>query len=244
MTKMSKKDLAKQIMETKAKIDRLNESKNGLAFLIESDLEKASLVMGAKSIVSDLQSYAEKIAKIEVDQLMPIIDQLKSTFGAQAAESFYRSSTTALRDLVDQIQKTKDAVSDQVINLENGVAGQPMNDINNDGLDGDLGDDLATDDSVDDTGEEMVGDEDEAPAPEVPEEDSFDDESFGDDMTNAAGRARKESVEKFEKAILEFFKRAVKEGKYRPSKAAKIVAEGFKVDVDDVKQIVSEAAGK
>lgn len=253
MNKTDKKAaLAKKIVETKSKISALRESTQkptGVALLIETELEKASLIMGAKNIVSDLQTQAEKLAKVEADQLMPIIDQLKTTFGTQAAEGFYRSATSALRELVDQIQKTKDTINDQIVSLENGTQGLPMNDMQNDdgsdsmdtGLDN-VGDELG-DDS--DLGDELGGDE---AAPELGDEadvtdDQFGDENLGDEMTTAAGRARKESVEKFEQAILEFFAKAVKQG-YRPSNAAKFVAEGFKVDISDVKQIVREAAGK
>lgn len=256
MNTKKKAALAKRIDETKRKIAALREAKKsavpsiGVAFLIETELEKASLIMGAKNIVSDLQSQAEKLAKVEADQLMPIIDQLKTTFGTEAAESFYRSSTSAIRELVDQIQKTKDAINDQIMSLENGAAGLPMNDMQmddsgaeddlGDDMGDDLGDDMGDDMGDDDLGGEMGGDmaaPDLAPeAPEAPEDDAF-----ADDMGTAAGRARKESAEKFEKAILEWFRRTVKEG-HKPSKAASIVAEGFGVDVADVKDIVRETA--
>lgn len=252
MNAKKKASLTKRIDETKKKIAGLRETKApsiGVAFLIETELEKASLIMGAKNIVSDLQSQAEKLAKVEADQLMPIIDQLKTTFGTEAAESFYRSSTTAIRDLVDQIQKTKDAINDQIMNLENGAAGLPMNDMQMDGgddlgdddLGGELGDDeLGGDDLGDELGDDLgdeMGAEDEMAAPEIP----GGEDDFADEMGNAAGRARKESAEKFEKTILEWFRRTVREGN-KPTRAAKIVAEGFDVDVEDVKDIVREAA--
>lgn len=256
-----KAKLAKKIMETKQKIETLRENKtapSATVLLIETELEKASLIMGAKNIVSDLQTQAEKLAKVEADQLMPIIDQLKTTFGTQAAEGFYRSATSALRELVDQIQKAKDTINDQIVSLENGTQGLPMNDMQKaedgdfatddaDALGGDdaamgddLGDDLGTEAGSDDLGDEAVAHDDEA----IANDNEFNDDEFNDDMASAAGRARKESVDNFEKAIFEFFVRAVSDGGYRPTVAAKIVAEGFRVDVSDVKTIVREAAGK
>lgn len=248
MNPTQKASLAKRIDETKQKIAAMRESKNtvpslGVAFLIETDMEKASLIMGAKNIASDLQSQAEKLAKVEADQVMPIIDQLKATFGNEAAEGFYRSVTAAIRELVDQIQKTKDVINDQIMSLENGAAGLPMNDMQMDAG----GDDMPSDDLAappeGELGDDAMGD-----VPPAPEEGELDDEmptpdddAFADDMSNAAGRARREGAEKFEKAILEWFKKSVQLGT-RPTAAARIVAEGFKVDLEDVKDLVREAA--
>jgi hypothetical protein len=252
---MSKKTEAmavlRQINETKAKIARLRESQanrpSRFVQLVESELENYELILAAKAITDKLQDMAEKAASIEVEEVMPILDGMKAAFGPEAAEAFNTAATESLRGLVEALKTAKDQIGNQIIRLEGGDVGEPMNDM---GMGDELGGDVAPEMGADMMGGEM-GDLGDAPDTDmVPDMDmELPDDGAGLDMEledpvaddSAAGRARKESVESLDRAILESFQKTMVSG-VKPGAAARAVAEKYDVDVSDVVDIVKEAA--
>lgn len=256
---MNKKTaLKKQIAEAKQKLSRLRENKSepkGVAFLIETEMEKYQLILSAKAIPDRLQDFAERIAKIEADDLMPVIDEYKKMFGKEAGERFHRETIGALRALMDQLQKTKDTVNSNIEALESGA---PANDMaTGAGLDDMGGDDLGTDDAM--GGEEPAGDAgaDPAAAAAAGADDGAEITPDGDmgapeekpapEMEPGLGRALKESMKALRKSvdpdavILEAFKTVMRSGQSAKN-SARMVAEALKIDESDVRDIVKEAA--
>lgn len=259
-----KRALKKQIDEAKASIAKLREQNSpapktlGLAYLIESDLEKPELILAIRSITNELQTMAEKVAKIEAQEIMPINDAMKSAFGPEAAERFYRACTESIRSLVDAIQTSKNAVSDEIMRLQGGAvndianadADHPEAGLDDAGLDGadplagnDMGggEDMGEEDPLADAGDiaPIPTDGADMGAEAGPE---LGDDMGDDDMTNAAGRPRKESFIS-DRKILETFAKQVRGGA-KPTAAARVVAERYAIDVSDVRAIVKEAASK
>ena len=173
-----------------------------LSYLIEAELEKATVLIAAKSITDKLQQIAETLAKMDANDVMPLGDSMRDLFGADEASSFEQAVSEKLRALTEQVRDTKNQIADQIDALE---SGQPMNDLGNmddkdmfgdsDG-DGDAemgGDDMGGDEGIsndDDAGDLGMGGEA--------------DEDMGDDLASAfsggggmgaAGRPRKESFE-------------------------------------------------
>lgn len=241
-----------------------------LAFLIENELEKAELVLAAKAILDKFQGMAEDLAKIEADDIMPILDQLKATFGPDVSKRFNDVATAKVRAVIEATKAAKDAISTEVQRMEGGVDGGPMNDMAapedttadlasdlsaDTGLDmatgtGDLGDAALPDDGAD---AEDLGDDD--LDPDLDDGDlSIGDEAFADDGKSAAGRAKKESIIRSninmlresadpERLIVSAFRMHLKEG-YDAGGAAHKVAESFALDLEDVVVAVREAASK
>lgn len=244
---MNKKLLKKKIQETQNLIAKrkLRESAPrslGIALLVESDMQKAELLLATKAITAELQNIAEKIAKIEADDVMPIIDNMKASFGPEAAERFYRASTDSLRKLVDTLQATKSTISDHIMQLENGG---PINDMAMSGDDMAPEDDFADDTDMDadaDADVALAGHDDaDAPDDDMASADEFAQDEFGDaESSSFAGRDRKESFIS-DRTVLECFRRTMSEGT-KASKAAKMVAEELCIDVSDVRAIIKEAA--
>lgn len=234
--------IAKQLNEAKARLaSRLAEENNkpsDMVVLIESQIENYELIIAAKSITDTLQDMAEKASGLESDEVMPIIDGLKSAFGKEAAENFNNAATESLRNLVEAIKAAKDSIGDQILRLERGEAGLPMNDMGFDAEDNDVSDSIDGDfgeDSEDDLGElddlaNALGDD--------ANEDDID--VAPEENAGAAGRLRKESFIS-DAVILESFARAVSNGS-TGRVAAKMVAEHYNVDVADVAAIVRDAA--
>lgn len=248
-------------MSTKKPVRETAANTRGLAFLIESELEKAEVVLAAKSILEKLQGMAEDLAKVEANDIMPMLDGMRLTFGPELADAFNETTTAKLRQTTEAIKSAKDSIASEVAKLEGSVNGGLTNDMGMGAQDQDApalgGDDmgLGDDAGLGDMGDEGMGDEgmgDDAamggePAPEMGDMDAaFDDAA---EQNSAAGRARKESVERNVKAlresknpdrlVYETFKRTLKEARSATT-AAKAVAEAFSIDLNDVIDIVKE----
>ncbi len=173
-----------------------------ISYLIESELEKAEVILAAKSIADTLQKMAENVAKMDADDVMPLTDPIRDMFGAEVATSFADNVSAKLRELTEKIKETKTAISDEITRMEGGEV--PASDLG--GMD-ELPDDSGFGDTPPETdagaasemGDEDVVDPLDKPAPEahpVPA-------GPMDQAPNlAAGRAKKESF-KHPKGILE-----------------------------------------
>lgn len=238
-------------MSTKKPV-RENATKSGkLAFLIESELEKAEVVLAAKAILKQLQDMAGDLVKVEANDIMPMMDSMRLTFGPDAADAFNEKATQSLRQAANAIKQANDAISAEVAKMEGNVNGELSNDMAmapeadiaaDDDLD--LGDDLGGDMDLDiDVEDDMDSDGGNA---------EFDlDAAFDDAAANnsAAGRARKESIERNvatlresknpDLLVFETFRKTLKESK-NATVAARAVAEAFDIDITDVIDIVKE----
>lgn len=204
----------KKVLEAKVSALKETKAKSSLAYLIESELEKAEVVMVAKSVVDKLQKAAEEIAKIEGNDIIPAMEALKSAFGRNLADAFQKVAGEQLRNLVGSITQAKDAISSEVGKFEGVLNGeQPGNDMAAPadpmaggaddadlGLEPDAEDDLG----MEDDGEFDLGGDDAGVDPLAVDGDDASGDDFVDseldasfdDMDNsvAAGRAKKESA--------------------------------------------------
>jgi len=208
---------------------------SGLAMLMEDELDKAQVLLGGLSILDKLQEYSENLAKLVANELLPSLDMMRSAFGPQATEQFYKTTSEAINQANDAIQNSRETINVQVDKLK-GDSVAPANDMGNDMGGMDMG------------GEEtpeidMGGDEE-------PDLDMGGDEE-PDLELGAAGRARKESVQHNVKALRESrnpdamifnaYRAAFRESR-QATKAVQTVAESFSIDLSDVIDIVKEAA--
>lgn len=223
---MSKNNKLAEMMRRKnelaSKVKALKEAKNqpqfntGVAFLIESELEKAEVLLAAKSVVEKLQKMAEDLAKVNGDDIMPLMEPLKSAFGPQMADTFQATAAEHINQLTASVTSAKDAISAEVSKFEGIINGtNPGNDMAAapaaapaaPGGEGDFdfgddemgGDEMGTETTVS-AGETDFADADGSKA----EAGDFDmDDSFSPDDSLAAGRAKKESAAPRGRAIKE-----------------------------------------
>lgn len=216
-------ELQAKIAEKAARIAALREGKNsnGLAFLIESGMERAELVMAAKSITDKLQQMAESLAKIEASDVMPMMDSMKENFGLEVATKFEQTVSGKLREMTEALRDAKDHIGNEILRMEASVNGEPASDMQMDAMSGDdaeaaadadakdVGDETAMSDA-DLSGNEGNGDQSPPQGEEQLPQDGDDDQTggtddpqatdelnnlFADNGASAVGRARKESVE-------------------------------------------------
>ena len=101
----------------------------------EQDLQAAQTLIAAKSISDDLQSMAEKVARMGVDDLMPLVDTMKTQFGPEAADGYNDVMKAQLEELLQSVQTAKDQSDDAVLALQGGgIPGQGASDIENVGM--------------------------------------------------------------------------------------------------------------
>lgn len=250
---MNKKTtLLKQINETKVRLAQVRESNTptfksmGVGILIESELDKASLLLSAEAITDRLTDMAEKVAKIEPDELMKMDAAMKAQVGDEAASRFYSKTVEAVRTLLDQIKVARDSVSNEIKGLKDGQIPNDMTAQEPTALEPDADADAGADTEVgmgdeegstDDLAADVSTDDEYSAEPAEPAEPDIEPEP-------ALGRNRKMNESKSKNSddvILEQFISHMRQSKNANS-SAKFVAEKFDIDVFDVKEIVKEAA--
>jgi hypothetical protein len=150
--------------------------------IFESEMQQAEIVLAAQSVLDELQSMAEKIAKMEAEQIMPIESSMREQFGADRAKQFSSSASENLRTALEAIKQTKETIGLQVDRLSAIVDGKPVpeNDMqeepstsSSDEVDDDLG--FGSEDKSTDNVDQEI------------------DDLFGDSANPPEGRVKKES---------------------------------------------------
>lgn len=238
----------------------------GLAYLIESELEKAEVVLAAKSIVDKLQKMAEDLAKINGDEIMPIMEPLKTAFGPQMAESFQQVVSEKVTATVTAVTQTKDAISAEVAKFQDIIDGKSSgNDMSAMGAD-EMGMAATAPGAMSpmDAGSDEMGDDLGAPEGDMQVDAEIDVDAGADPLAadgafdsdplagEPVGRAKKESAQRkgkmvesaSDRAIVTTFKKLIREG-VAPVKAARRIAEKMSIDYADVVEVIRESsAGK
>jgi hypothetical protein len=169
-----------------------------LRHLLETEVSQAEVMMAAKGFAQELQEMVEKIGRLQNEDLPPVTDQMRETYGTDSASAFQTQIYGALQGIMDALYTAKSQVDDAVNNLA--TTGQVMAQVD---MDADVGMDdgsLELDDLASELGDEN------------PE-----DEFGGAEVEEPLGRAQKESIS-LEQKVLEMKKlvekaRKLKEGK-------------------------------
>jgi len=116
----------------------------------EEGVEQAKVIIAAQEIADELQEMLEDVAELQVQDLIPLADAMKSELGVQQAEAFSASVDAALGALVDAIKTAKSGVDNAIMAAQGQAPAvdmeQPVDTIGIDDVD--MGDDL--DDVADD----------------------------------------------------------------------------------------------
>lgn len=99
---------------------RMKSLKESVNLREQEDLAKASTILAAKDMSSQVQSVAEDVAKMSVEDLMPLVDIMRGQFGSDAATAFNQVVKEALDALLDQATKTKETMDEAIDTLNKG----------------------------------------------------------------------------------------------------------------------------
>lgn len=181
--------------------------------LLETEVSQAEVMMAAKGFAQELQEMIEKIGRLQNEDLPPVTDQMRETYGMQSASAFQTQIYGALQSVMDSLYTAKAQVDDSVSNMA--TTGQFNAETD---MDADMGMDAGADPTA------MDGEMDADLDPEMDADlDNIGDE-MGDDFGGAEaeeplGRSMKaESVRRMEQKILEMQRLVSKARKLKESK--------------------------
>lgn len=149
----------------------------------DDDLEASKVILAAQELSDKIQGMIEDAAKMQVQDLMPIIDTMKSELGPNEAASFSDAADAALGGLVEALKSAKEQYDSAIAGAQ-GIA--PASDMDN--FDGDDFDDGDTDMDADIDGMDF----DDADLEGGDDEFGGDDSTVGDD--EPTGRAMKDEM--------------------------------------------------
>ena len=84
------------------------------------DLAQAQTLLAAKALSDDLQDIAEKLAKMSVEDLMPLVDTMKEQFGLEAASGYNDIMKQSLEGLLSSTSDAKDSSDNAINQLQGG----------------------------------------------------------------------------------------------------------------------------
>jgi hypothetical protein len=178
-----------------------------LRALLETEVSQAEVMMAAKGFAQELQEMVEKIGRLQNEDLPPVTDQMRETYGMESASAFQTQIYGALQSVMDALYTAKGQVDDAVGNMAATGQFDAGVDMDKDvgmamdadpGMDGDLSAD--TDLDLDNLGDELEGD-------------AMGDEFGGAEEEQPLGREKKmESAAHLKKKIAEM-KRIVEKAK-------------------------------
>lgn len=101
-------------------------SKKNLVKLIESNIERAEIVLAVKGeIVDKLQRFSEQISNQRIDILGPLIDRIKAEQGVEAADKFRTVISAHLEHAERTLMDVKDKISTETLKLTGDIASAP-----------------------------------------------------------------------------------------------------------------------
>lgn len=176
--------------------------------LLETEVSQAEVMMASKGFAQELQEMIEKIGRLQNEDLPPVTDQMRETYGTGSASAFQTQIYGALQSVMNALYTAKGQVDDAVTNMaETGTFSAGID------MEKDLGDVDATGADLDASA--MDADLDNIAADEV------DDEFGAAELEEPLGRAMKteESAQALRQRIEEMKKLVVKARKLRENKS-------------------------
>ena len=105
---------------TEAKRAKRDEIKESRKLLEQEDLARAATILSAKDMSGQIQDIAEDVAKMSVEDLMPLVDMMRNQFGLEAADGFNTTVESALDSLLDLATNTKETMDKAIETLNSG----------------------------------------------------------------------------------------------------------------------------
>jgi hypothetical protein len=91
----------------------------------DQDLAQAQALLAAKSLSDDLLSMAEKISKMSIDDLIPLVDSIRDQFGPEAADAYNQMMKQSLEQLLNSTTEAKTTSDNAITQLQGGqIPGQ------------------------------------------------------------------------------------------------------------------------
>lgn len=190
--------------------------------LLEGEVEEAEVIMAARGFSKEFQDMIQKVGRLANEQVGPVVDQIRLTYGPEMAESFQSTVRSQMETVLNAIASAKDTLDNVVIDITDGRlnngGGAGEVDMDTDEFGGDMGGDLEGDMGADlegDMGADLEGD--------MGVEDWGDEDEFGGEEPLGRGtlESKKPSVEDMKRQIVEMRKKLEQQRKLLEKKKSK-----------------------
>lgn len=185
--------------------EHVNLVKN-LRRLLETEVSQAEVMMAAKGFAQELQEMVEKIGRLQNEDLPPVTDQMRETYGMESASAFQTQIYGALQSVMDSLYTAKGQVDDAVANMA--ATGQVSAEV-------DMDKDISIDKDISMSTDGMDADLDNIDA-DLDVDLEMDDEFGAEDGEEPLGRAMK--TESLQRKVVEMKKLVEKAKKLREAR--------------------------
>lgn len=103
----------KDIKLNEFKID-LPQGKISQLVLENVEIEKAEIILASKNISNEIQKSVEKLAKIQVDELMSIVERIGEEYGRNTAVEFEESMGMIFDEVLNCLKTAKSDIDDHI----------------------------------------------------------------------------------------------------------------------------------
>jgi hypothetical protein len=130
MAKMSTKELEKfagtKHKNLPAKKDESVETGDNMTKLREGEIQQASAIVTAKTMVDRVGRWIEELSGMENETLLQLGDSIRDEMGQEQAKAFISSVAPAIQQALDNLKTTRDTLSTGVRALASGEAPADM----------------------------------------------------------------------------------------------------------------------
>jgi hypothetical protein len=160
----------------------------GMSNLREGEIQQASAIVTAKTMVDRVGRWIEELSGMENDTLLTLGDSIRDEMGAEQAKNFISACAPAIQQALQNLKDTREALSTSVRALTGEEQGAEM---------------LGGEPAGDETGDDMFGGEAEPdamnPADDIGAEEPVDDFAAAEPAAGGlgdAGREKRESIDR------------------------------------------------
>lgn len=90
---------------------------------MENKIDKAVVALAAKGITDKLNKHMESILKLEVNDVMPLVDKVRTQFGPKQAEALAAAYNDAFNNIKQVLLDTKMSLGENIDKLTDAVEG-------------------------------------------------------------------------------------------------------------------------
>lgn len=137
-----------------------------LRVILEGEVEEAEVIMSARGFAKELQDMIQKVGRLANEQVGPVVDQIRLTYGADMSASFQDTVKGEMDNVLTTLAGAKDTLDDVVTDISNGTVpggvDMDMDEFGDEGLGDELDAELGGDEFGDEIGDpvgEPMGDE-------------------------------------------------------------------------------------
>lgn len=106
--------------DNKGKLTMKENAVKQFRMLIESEVEEAEVLISAKSFGLELQVMAEKVGRLQNEDLPPVGDQMRETYGMATSSAFMDMMVAQLETVLTDLRTAKEKIDTMVFNIATG----------------------------------------------------------------------------------------------------------------------------